>query len=125
MASVRGKDTAPELLVRRLLHRSGLRFRLHRAGLPGHPDIVLSRLRVVVFVHGCFWHRHSHCRRTTTPAANRQFWVEKFRANRLRDRRVIRDLERLGWRSVIVWECETTNEERLRERLAGELREAK
>lgn len=123
MAAVRGKDTTPELLVRRMLHRAGLRFRLHRADLPGHPDLVLAGHRVAIFVHGCFWHRHPRCRRTTTPAANRQFWLDKFHANRLRDRRVVRALTRLGWRSIIVWECETREEDRLRKRLIEELRE--
>lgn len=124
MAAVRGKDTTPELLVRRMLHRAGLRFRLHRADLPGHPDLVFVRQRTAIFVHGCFWHRHPRCRRTTTPAANRQFWLDKFRANRLRDRRVVRELARLGWRSIIVWECETRETDRLRRRLIEELREA-
>ncbi|MBK6486122.1 MAG: DNA mismatch endonuclease Vsr [Gemmatimonadetes bacterium] len=108
MAGIGGKDTAPELAVRRFLHREGFRFRLHRRDLPGRPDIVLPRYGVVVLVHGCFWHRHTRCRYATTPASNREFWIAKFQQNVSRDRRNARDLRRLGWRPVVVWECELT-----------------
>lgn len=113
MSGIRGKNTKPELLVRRFLHRAGLRFRLHSRGLPGRPDIVLPRFRTVVFVHGCFWHRHRGCRYCYTPTSNRQFWLEKFERNVARDRANHAALTRLGWRVILVWECETANEKRL------------
>lgn len=105
MSHIRGKDTQPELIVRSHLHRAGLRFRLHTS-LPGHPDIALPKYRTVVFVHGCFWHRHG-CRYTTTPSTNTAFWEKKFAANKLRDVRVCQQLAKMGWRVFVVWECET------------------
>ena len=105
MASIRGKDTAPELAVRRALHAAGLRFRLHPASLPGRPDIVLPRHRAVIFVHGCFWHRHIGCSRSVLPKANRAWWIAKLRRNRFRDRRNQRELNDLGWRVFVIWEC--------------------
>ena len=107
MRRVRGRDTGPELAVRRFLHRAGYRFRLHDRRLPGSPDLVLRRHRTVVFVHGCFWHRHPGCRRTTTPKTRREFWQTKFAANVARDAAAVRALEALGWRVVVVWECRT------------------
>jgi DNA mismatch endonuclease (patch repair protein) len=106
MAAIRGTDTAPELLVRSLLHRQGLRFRLHVRGLPGRPDIVLPRHRTVVLVHGCFWHRHLGCPRSSLPATNRAWWVAKLRRNRARDRRTLAALRAHGWRVIVVWECQ-------------------
>lgn len=105
MAAVRQKNTKPELVLRRLLHREGLRFRLHRKDLPGKPDIVLQRHRAVVFVHGCFWHRHPGCRLASTPRTRVEFWEAKFAANRTRDRRVAETLRADGWRVFTVWEC--------------------
>src|SRR5258707_843105 len=99
MSRVRARDTRPELIVRSTLHRLGLRFRLHRNDLPGRPDIVLPRRRVAIFVHGCFWHRHAHCRKASTPANNRHFWLSKFRANRQRGRKKERDLRR-AWNAI-------------------------
>ena len=119
MAAIRGKDTAPELAVRRILHAMGLRFRLHRKDLPGRPDIVLPKHRTVVFVHGCFWHRHEDCRYTTTPKTRQEFWQTKFAANVERDRRNRTDLQRLGWRVIVVWECELRQPSDLKERLSG------
>ena len=106
MSAIRGHDTTPERLVRSTLHRHGLRFRLHVRGLPGRPDIVLPRHRTVILVHGCFWHRHIGCAKSTLPATNRAWWVAKLRRNRARDRRNIRDLRVAGWRVIVVWECE-------------------
>ena len=111
MSSIRGRNTQPELLVRRYLHATGLRFRLHARSLPGRPDIVLPRYRVAVFVHGCFWHRHEGCRFTTTPATRAEFWQDKFRGNVARDRRDTLLLRSAGWRVFTVWECEAANEE--------------
>lgn len=105
MQRVRGRDTTPELRVRSLLHAWGFRFRLHRKDLPGRPDIVLPRHRKVVFVHGCFWHGHENCPRAGRPTSNTAFWSPKLDRNRERDRRNLEDLEKLGWRTFVVWEC--------------------
>jgi DNA mismatch endonuclease (patch repair protein) len=107
MAKIRGKDTRPEMAVRSLLHRAGFRFRLHAKDLPGRPDLVLPKHRAVVFVHGCFWHRHARCRDgRSMPASNRSYWVPKFERNLARDRRVKQALRRRGWRVITVWECQ-------------------
>jgi DNA mismatch endonuclease (patch repair protein) len=106
MSAVRGRDTTPERLVRSALHHHGLRFRLHVRGLPGRPDIVLPRHRTVILVHGCFWHRHIGCVKSTLPVTNRAWWISKLRRNRVRDRCNIRDLRAAGWRVIVVWECE-------------------
>lgn len=119
MSGIRGKDTKPELVVRSFLHRAGLRFRLH-VKLPGKPDLVFPKFRTVVFVHGCFWHRHPGCRYTTTPANNADFWRVKFAANVARDERVTRQLEEQGWRVLVVWACEL--EERKLLKLAATIR---
>ena len=123
MARVRNKGTAPEWVVRRALWGLGVRYRLHRKDLPGTPDIVISRLRTVVFVHGCYWHRHEGCKRTTTPTTRREFWEAKFAANVARDRRVSGALRGAGWRVLVVWECETKKKDLsvLRLRLAEDL----
>jgi DNA mismatch endonuclease (patch repair protein) len=118
MSLVRSKNTLPELTVRRLLHRMGHRFRLHRRDLPGHPDIVLPRHRLVVFVHGCFWHRHRGCPNTRTPNTRREFWLKKFADNVRRDHRARRALKTSGWAVLVVWECETRDLDRLRIRIA-------
>jgi DNA mismatch endonuclease, patch repair protein len=106
MARVTGRDTRPEMAVRRAAHALGLRYRLHRPDLPGRPDLVFPRHRGVIFVHGCFWHRHPGCRRTTSPKTRREFWQAKFDANIERDRRAYATLEADGWRVVVIWECE-------------------
>lgn len=113
MARIRGRDTLPERLVRSYLHRAGLRFRLHAPDLPGRPDIVLPRWHAVVFVHGCFWHRHTGCPRCTTPSSNPAFWQAKFSANVERDQRKAAALRRLGWRVFTVWECQVNHERRM------------
>lgn len=105
MSRIRGRDTAPERYLRSQLHGAGLRFRL-RSKLPGRPDIVFPARRIAVFVHGCFWHRHRGCRFAYVPQSNVRFWQAKFAENMARDERVTRELERLGWRSLIAWECE-------------------
>ena len=106
MSRIRGRDTAPERLLRSLLHRAGLRFRKNLGVLPGRPDIVLARHQTVVLVHGCFWHRHSNCRFATMPRTNVGFWRAKFADNVQRDRRNAATLRRLGWRVITVWECQ-------------------
>ncbi len=105
MSAIRGRDTGPERTLRSALHGLGLRFRLHRAGLPGRPDLVLPRHRVIVFVHGCFWHRHVGCRYATIPGTRSEFWAAKFAANVARDRRNETALLEAGWRVAVVWEC--------------------
>lgn len=106
MARIRSKDTSPELALRRALHARGLRFRLNERKLPGRPDIVLPRHSAVIFVHGCFWHRHEGCKVASTPKSNTEFWLEKFRKNVERDARAIEALEALGWRVFVAWECD-------------------
>jgi DNA mismatch endonuclease (patch repair protein) len=105
MAGIQGKNTKPELLLRSALHRLGLRYRLHAAGLPGRPDIVLQKYRAAIQVHGCFWHRHEHCAFSTKPASNSAFWRLKFSETIRRDRRNLEALRQAGWRVAIVWEC--------------------
>ncbi len=124
MSRIREKNTGPEMVVRSLLHRMGYRFRLHVAGLPGKPDIVLPRYRTVVFVHGCFWHRHQGCKNCTTPTNNRGFWVKKLSGNAARDKMHAKSLAGMGWRRIVVWECEVEGDvERLRNRLWQSLRQ--
>ena len=116
MAAVPRANSQPELMVRRMLHSMGYRFRLHCRDLPGTPDIVLPRHRKIIFVHGCYWHRHG-CSRTTTPRSNTTFWENKFAANRSRDQSVIRKLGDRGWTVLVVWECQLTRPEELLETL--------
>jgi DNA mismatch endonuclease (patch repair protein) len=115
MARVGRAHTSPELAVRRWLHANGFRFRLHRRDLAGTPDLVLPRYRIAVFVHGCFWHRHSGCRRATVPKTRREFWEAKLTRNTERDRVAQQELVRLGWHVVVVWECETKKDSALRQ----------
>lgn len=123
MAKVRGKNTKPEIRVRSLLHLLGYRFRLHRKDLPGKPDIVLPSRRIALFVHGCFWHRHPGCSRSSVPVANTAFWEAKFKANVERDRRNAEDLEKAGWRVAVIWECQTKDLAVLSDLLKGLLGE--
>jgi DNA mismatch endonuclease, patch repair protein len=117
MSRIRSHDTQPELTVRSLLHRKGYRFRLHVKGLPGRPDIVLSRQKTVLFVHGCFWHRHERCRFAYMPKSRVKFWTDKFDANVTRDRLAKRALSGLGWHTITIWECELRNLDKLSHRL--------
>jgi DNA mismatch endonuclease (patch repair protein) len=119
MRAIRGKDTRVELAVRSLAHALGFRFRLHRKGLPGTPDLVFPRLRKVIFVHGCFWHLHSCNRGQSAPITNAEFWSAKRGSNALRDRRNILALRRLGWQVLVVWECQVRNPETLSRRLTA------
>lgn len=107
MAGIRGRNTKPEIVVRSYLHAAGLRFRIHGARLPGRPDIVFPRYRTVVFVHGCFWHRHPGCRYATTPVSRTEFWSRKFTQNVQRDAIKGMALENGGWNVLTIWECET------------------
>ena len=107
MRRVQGKNTTPERIVRRAAHSLGYRFRLHGRDLPGTPDLIFPRLRKVIFVHGCFWHRHVGCSRTTTPKTRAAYWQDKFDQNMERDRRNVATLQLFGWEVLVVWECET------------------
>lgn len=121
MSRIRSSNTKPERIVRSLLHRMGYRFRLHRKDLPGRPDIVLPGRRVVILVHGCYWHRHSGCRFAYTPKSNLAFWQAKFQENVNRDHRQVNHLRELGWEVITVWECETKRPGMLAERLRNEI----
>jgi DNA mismatch endonuclease (patch repair protein) len=119
MRAVKGADTAPEMAVRRMAHRMGYRFRLHRKDLPGKPDLVFPRLRKVVFVHGCFWHGHGCARGARAPKANAAYWRAKIGRNRVRDARNLLALKAEGWRAAVVWECELKDAARVKKRLAA------
>jgi DNA mismatch endonuclease (patch repair protein) len=106
MASIKGRNTRPELLLRRELHKLGLRYRLHRRDLPGTPDLVFPKYRAAVFVHGCFWHLHAHCSAGRLPGTNRNFWEKKLNGNVKRDEASIEALRKLKWNTYVIWECE-------------------
>ena len=110
MSGIRGKNTKPELVLRRALHRLGLRFRIHVAGLPGRPDVVSAKYRAIIQVQGCFWHRHDHCAYATTPSSNEPFWTAKFEETKKRDQRNLEALRQLGWRVALIWECSLRQE---------------
>jgi DNA mismatch endonuclease (patch repair protein) len=117
MSRIRAKNTKPELIVRSLIHRLGFRYRLHVRSLPGCPDIVLPRWKSVVFVHGCFWHRHRGCTLAYTPKSRTEFWVSKLEGNASRDRNTTKLLKKQGWKPLVVWECELRDVDKLRRRL--------
>lgn len=117
MSRIRGKNTAPERFVRRTAHQLGLRYRLNRSDLPGSPDLVFPRHNTVIFVHGCYWHRHQNCRYCYSPKSNIEFWKIKFKNNVARDKHAEEELERLGWRVVVIWECECKDFDGLHSRL--------
>jgi DNA mismatch endonuclease (patch repair protein) len=121
MGRIRGKDTKPELVIRTVAHSLGYRFRLHRKDLPGSPDLVFPSRSTVIFVHGCYWHRHPGCRYCYVPKSNIEFWEQKFRNNVARDERVRTELEQRGWRVVIIWECEAADNIILRGKLKESL----
>jgi len=114
MSRIRGKDTKPEIIVRSMLHRMGYRFRLHRKDLPGKPDIVLPKYNTVIFVHGCFWHRHKRCKFAYTPKSRVKFWKDKFAETVKRDKQHLKQLKEKGWEVFIVWECETKDMDKLK-----------
>ena len=124
MARIQGRDTVPEVVVRRTAHRLGFRFRLYRKDLPGRPDLVFPRYRAVVFVHGCFWHRHDGCRFAYNPRSRVRFWTDKFRQNVARDHRTEVALRSLRWRVLVIWECETRDDSVVAGRLERFLRTA-
>jgi len=118
MSRIRSRDTWPELIVRRLVHGMGYRFRLHVASLPGKPDIVLPRLRKIIEVRGCFWHQHRDCVDSHIPKSRVEYWGPKLERNQRRDRENVQALQRLGWRVYVVWECETNAASQLARRLS-------
>ena len=111
--NIKGKNTKPEMVVRKIAHAMGFRFRLHRKDLPGSPDLVFPRLRKVIFVHGCFWHRHPGCRFSYTPKSNTQFWLDKLERNMQRDALALKMLDATHWKILIVWECEISDQRAL------------
>lgn len=117
MRAIRSSDTKPEMIVRRLLHRLGWRFRLHDKRLPGTPDIVLPRHRAAIFVHGCFWHQHRGCKHAKLPKKRQDYWHPKLARTQERDLRAVFDLSSKGWRSLVIWECQTIDKDALAQRL--------
>lgn len=117
MSRIRAKNTAPELFVRSFLHKEGFRFRLHAANLPGKPDVVLPRYKTVLFIHGCFWHRHKSCKYAYTPKTRKKFWQKKFSNNVDRFKKVRKMLIRLGWKIIVIWECKASSIEALTRQL--------
>ncbi len=113
MSRIRGRNTKPELIVRSIAHNLGYRYQLHYEGLPGKPDLVFSAKKKVIFVHGCFWHRHNCKKGKSTPATNTKFWVTKLNRNKERDKEDRKLLRKLGWKVLVVWECQTKNPNRL------------
>lgn len=124
MSRIGPKDSKPEMIVRRLLHRLGYRYKLHRRDLPGTPDIVFPRRRIAIFVHGCFWHRHPGCEAASSPKTRKDFWSRKFEANVARDVRKVGELEADGWTVAIIWSCETKGTAGLASRLIDFLEES-
>lgn len=124
MAGIKSTNTQPEMAVRRLAHRLGLRFRLHRKDLPGSPDLVFPSRKTALFVHGCYWHRHSGCRLCYSPKSNVEFWTAKFEKNVARDVRDAQQLGAQGWKVVVIWECETKKPELVQEILKCEVCDA-
>ena len=117
MSAIKSKNTKPEIAVRKLLHSMGYRFRLHRKDLPGSPDIVLPKYKTVIFVHGCFWHRHENCKYASSPKTRKEFWESKFKANVKRDKEIQEKIKNIGWKYVVIWECEARNIESIEEKI--------
>ena len=122
MSRIKSCNTKPEIVVRSLLHNMGYRFRLHRKDLPGKPDIVLPRYKSIIFIHGCFWHRHKECKNTTSPKTKKTFWREKFKANVIRDKKVQEELKSMGWKILIIWECELPDLDRVKKLIKESLK---
>jgi DNA mismatch endonuclease, patch repair protein len=122
MSRIKGRDTKPEKLVRSLLHRLGYRFRVHRQDLPGRPDIILPKYTTVIFVHGCFWHRHRGCKYAYIPKSRQDFWESKFRQNVERDSRKELQIKKMGWNVILVWECQLRDIKKLTDRLNKQLK---
>lgn len=117
MSRVKGTNTTPEIAVRKIVHALGFRFRIHGKSLPGKPDIVLTKLKKIILVHGCFWHGHADCPKARVPKTRPEFWAKKFEYNRAKDKRNLRDLKAMGWKILVVWQCELKDARKLRRRL--------
>ncbi len=117
MARIRHADTAPEMRVRRMVHSMGYRYRLHRRSLPGCPDLVFPARKKAIFVHGCFWHRHEGCKYAYTPKSRKDFWIAKLEGNRERDKKNMAKLLQMGWKILVIWECETDDLDSLKNRI--------
>ena len=117
MSRIHGKDTVPEMAIRRLIHGMGYRYRLHDRSLPGSPDLVFRSRKKVIFVNGCFWHRHHGCRLATVPKTNVEYWTEKFRLNSERDRKTHEEFELLGWKILLIWQCEIRDTEKVKRKI--------
>ena len=117
MSAIKSKNTKPEIRVRKILHSMGYRFRLHSKNLPGSPDIVLPKYKTVIFVHGCFWHRHENCKYSKIPKTREEFWNKKFRSNVKRDLEIQEKINNIEWRSIVIWECETKDIGNLRDKI--------
>jgi DNA mismatch endonuclease, patch repair protein len=115
MRKIKSKNTQPELIVRKLMYSMGYRYRLYKKDLPGKPDLVLKKYKTALFINGCFWHQHKNCKRATQPKTNRHYWNEKLIRNQERDKENYRRLEEIGWKVVIIWECETKDSQKLKE----------
>ncbi len=122
MAKIKSKDTKPEKAVRSLLHQLGFRFRLHNKMLPGKPDICLAKHKTVIFVHGCFWHNHQKCRDGRLPKSNLGYWEPKITGNVMRDKMRVKELKKLGWKVLIIWECEIGNLKKLEQKISHALK---
>ena len=124
MSRIKGKDTKPEIAVRQYLFANGFRFRKNDKRYPGKPDIVLPKYHTIIFVHGCFWHRHEGCKQATTPKSRTDFWLEKFQKNVQNDAKHIQELKNMGWKVIVLWECELEKQfEETMRNLIGEIRE--
>ncbi|MGV0005025.1 MAG: very short patch repair endonuclease [Candidatus Porifericomitaceae bacterium WSBS_2022_MAG_OTU9] len=124
MSRIRSRDTKPEIKLRSLLHRAGFRFLVHNKHLPGKPDITLPKYKTVVFVHGCFWHKHENCAYASIPKTRQAFWTNKFRANVERDKIVVKKLRELEWNVIIVWECELHDSAKVMQTVTAQIKRA-
>lgn len=110
MAAIKSKNTKPEIIVRKFLHKNGFRFRLHSSSLPGKPDVILKKYKTVIFVNGCFWHQHKNCEKSKIPKTNRKYWIAKFQKNKLRDVKNFKEIREKGWNIIVIWECQAKDE---------------
>ena len=125
MSGIKGKDTKPEIATRKMMYKMGLRYRLHRKDLPGKPDIVLGTIKLAIFVHGCFWHRHNQCKYSYNPKTRVNFWEKKFKDNVKRDMNNRHALEELGWKSAVIWECQTKDPDDLKKNILNIIESSK
>lgn len=123
MSKISGKDTKPEILVRKFLFSKGFRYRVNDKKYPGSPDIVLPKFKTAIFVHGCFWHGHPGCKASRLPETRKEFWEKKINDTKLRDKRKIRELKKMGWNTIVIWQCEIKNTENRQKRLQSLLEE--